>query len=235
MESEVAENLNRATDSGSRKSRIPLALKCGFTAFMAVLVPVYWTKYGPTNFLYFCDLALFFTLAAVWLESSLFASMAAVGIILPQLVLWCGDFALHLVGIKFTGMTEYMFNARSPLYLRGLSFFHGWLPFLLLFLVARLGYDRRAALAWVGVAWSAMLFSYFFLPPAGASLPNPLTPVNVDYVYGISDAAPQTWMPGWAWLMLVMVALPVVIVFPTHVALKRIWGNPKATNQPRWR
>ena len=40
-------------------SRVPLGLKLAYTAFMAVLVPVYWRYYGPTNFLYFCDVALF--------------------------------------------------------------------------------------------------------------------------------------------------------------------------------
>jgi hypothetical protein len=44
-------------------NRLPLALKLVYTAFMAVLVPVYWHYYGPTNFLYFCDVALFLTAA----------------------------------------------------------------------------------------------------------------------------------------------------------------------------
>ena len=39
-----------------------------------VLVPYYWRAYGPTNFLYFCDVALFLTLGAVWLESPLLAT-----------------------------------------------------------------------------------------------------------------------------------------------------------------
>jgi hypothetical protein len=211
--------------------RVPLAVKLAFTGFMAVLVPVYWSKYGPTNFLYFCDLALFLTLAAVWLENKLFASMAAVGIVLPQLVLWCGDFAAHFVGVKFTGMTDYMFDANRPLFLRGLSFFHGWLPFLLLFIVARLGYDRRAALAWTVLAWSAMLFSYFFLPAPGAKLANPLAPVNVDYVHGFSDAAAQTWLPGWAWLVCLLVGFPLLIIFPTHFVLQKLWGRRQAVPQ----
>ena len=45
--------------------RLPLWLKLAYTAFVAVLVPWYWKLYGPTNFLYFCDFSLFFTLAAV--------------------------------------------------------------------------------------------------------------------------------------------------------------------------
>ena len=52
---------------------------------MAVLVPVYWYYYGPTNFLYFCDVALFLTLAGIWLESPLLVSMCAVGIVAPQI------------------------------------------------------------------------------------------------------------------------------------------------------
>lgn len=136
-------------------ARIPLWLKIAFTAFMAVLAPVYWSKYGPTNFLYFCDLALFVTLAAMWLENQLLASMAAVGIILPQM-LWCVDFAVRACGGHLTGMTDYMFDPGHPLFLRALSFFHGWLPFLLLFLVIRLGYDRRALAGWTATAWTVM-------------------------------------------------------------------------------
>ena len=45
--------------------RIPLWLKIAYTAFLAVMVPVYWANYGPTNFLYFCDVALLLTLVGV--------------------------------------------------------------------------------------------------------------------------------------------------------------------------
>lgn len=232
---QTLENKNLNLDLNARPAaparRIPLLIKLAFTAFMAVLVPVYWTKYGPTNFLYFCDLALFLTLAAVWLENRLLASMAAVGIIFPQIVLWCGDFAAHLIGIKFIGMTDYMFDAHRPLFLRGLSFFHGWLPFLLLFIVARLGYDRRALLAWTGVAWSAILVSFAFLPAPGTRLANPLAPVNVDYVYGFSDTAVQTWMPEWAWLAFLIVALPVVIFIPTHLLLRKFFSQAPASTR----
>mgnify|MGYP003348486691 CR=1 FL=1 len=85
-------------ETQSATGRVPLAVKLGYTAFMAVLVPVYWANYGPTNFLYFCDIALFLTLAAVWMESALLAGMAAVGIIAPQM-LWCADFVGNLAGI----------------------------------------------------------------------------------------------------------------------------------------
>ena len=60
--------------------RIPLWLKLAYTAFMAVLVPVYLHNYGPTNFLYFCDVSLIISLVGIWLESPLLVSTCAVGI-----------------------------------------------------------------------------------------------------------------------------------------------------------
>src|SRR3954463_11176948 len=99
--------------------RIPLWLKCAYTAFFAVLVPYYWHAYGPTNFLFFCDMSLFFTLGAIWLESPLLASMPAVGILLPQ-SLWMLDLVAELLGVRLTGMTGYMFHDGIPLFTRGL-------------------------------------------------------------------------------------------------------------------
>ena len=91
------------------RPRLPLLVKLAYTAFMAVLIPVYLRNYGPTNFLYFCDVALLLTLAGVWLESGLLISMAAVGILIPQ-AFWVVDFTVRLTGHSFTGMTDYMFE-----------------------------------------------------------------------------------------------------------------------------
>lgn len=208
-------------DTHPAPRRLLLAVKLGYTAFMAVLVPVYWANYGPTNFLYFCDVALFLTLAAVWLESALLASMAAVGIVLPQLI-WVADFAAGLTGVKLLGMTAYMFDAKRSLFLRGLSLFHGWLPFLLLFLVRRLGYDRRALPAWWALAWALLVFCYCCMP---GPMPNAIVPVNINYVHGMSDDAAQTWMPPLAWLATLMAGLPAVLYWPTHLALKKFAGR----------
>lgn len=200
--------------------RIPLAAKLAFTLFMAVLVPFYLKAYGPTNFLYFCDVAMFLTLAAVWTESPLLASIPAVGIVVPQ-TLWVLDFAAGLFGSHPIGMTDYMFRDSIPLFARGLSLFHGWLPFLLLWLVARLGYDRRALPCWLGLGWTLMLISYFFMPGPPAPPGDPNLPVNINYVFGPSDAAPQTWMRPPAYLLVMMVTLPLLLWLPAHFALSR--------------
>jgi hypothetical protein len=198
-------------------------LKLAFTVFMAVLVPVYGYHYGPTNFLYFCDVALFLTLVGLWREDRLLLSMAAVGIVLPQLV-WCVDLGFELAGGKLTGMTAYMMDEARPLYLRSLSLFHGWLPWLLLFAVARVGYDRRALVAWVALAIVLCGVSFLFLPPAGAELTDPALPRNVNYVFGLDDGKPQTWLSPVSYLVVWLAALVALVHVPTHWLLKRLFA-----------
>lgn len=210
--------------AADRPQRIALWLKLAYTAFMAVLVPVYWTSYGPANFLYFCDMALILTLIGVWREDALLISMPAVGILAPQ-ILWITDYILNFGGIHLTGMTDYMFDAKKPMFLRGLSLFHGWLPILLVYLVARVGYDKRAFLGWGAVAWAAMFVAYFFLPGPSPDAGNAV--VNVNYVFGMSDTAAQTWMPGWMWFCGLLIAVPVLLALPMHVVLKRVMPAAK--------
>jgi len=204
-------------------NKLPLAVKLGFTVFMLVLVPYYWHEYGPTNFIYFCDVALFLCLLAVWTERSLLASMAAVGILLPQ-VLWQIDFLGAMVGMPVTGMTGYMFDPSISLFARSLSFFHFWLPILLVYLVAKLGYDRRALVGWTLIAWVLMLVSYFLLPAPGDLLAYDSQPHNVNYVYGPSGDERQTWMPASAWLASLLIGLPLAVYLPTHLLLAKWKG-----------
>jgi hypothetical protein len=213
------------------RPRIPLWLKSIYTAFVCVLVPVYWRDYGPTNFLYFCDMAVFFTLAAVWTENGLWASMPAVGILAPQ-SLWIADFIGQSVGLPVAGLTTYMFDEKIPLFTRGLSFFHFWLPILLVWLVWRLRYDRRAFAAWTGTAWVLMLVGFFLIPPPPAPPDNPNLPVNINYVYGLGSDKPQEWMPPLGYLGLMLVGLPVVIFLPTHLVLARLF-RPSSPVAPR--
>jgi hypothetical protein len=193
-------------------NRVPLWLKFAYTAFMIVLVPVYWYYYGPTNFLYFCDVAILLTLVGIWIESPLLISMCAVGILAPQ-ALWVLDFLLNIVGVPLTGMTDYMFKRENSLFLRGLSLFHGWLPFLLAYLVWQYGYDKRGFPAWT-----------VLMPPPH---PNPgLTPVNINYVWGTSDNVAQTFVHPYVWLGGMMIGLPLILFWPVHLLLSRYAPKP---------
>lgn len=202
--------------------RISLWVKLPFTAFVAVLVPFYWIEYGPSNFLYFCDLALLITVPALWLESPLLASAPTVGILLPQL-LWMADFVGECVGIHITGMTTYMFQFHDAVtfFTRALSFFHFWLPILLVWLVSRLGYDRRAFVVWTALAWVVLAICYFCMP--GPDLNDGgILPININYVYGFSSKEPQPWMDSNLYFVLFTAFLTVGIFWPTHLLLRAI-------------
>jgi hypothetical protein len=205
------------------RPRIPLSLKLAFTAYMTVLVPVYLYYYGPTNFLYICDVAMILTLIAIWPENALLISMGCVGISVLQAA-WVVDLILNLKGISLTGITDYMLIADHSLFLRLLSLYHAWLPFLLVYLVWKTGYDRRAFWWWTVLFWGLLLVCFFLMPPP---MPNPgLTPVNINYVWGTSDYAAQAWVPPYVWLAGLMIGLPLLVFAPTHFVLSRT--APKA-------
>ena len=207
------------------KHRIPLAAKVAGTAFLAMLVPIYVHTYGPTNFLWFCDAALILTVAGMWLESPLLISMCAVGILLPQ-CLWLVDFGVNLLGFHFLNLTGYMFDHRISLFTRSLSLFHGWLPLLLVWLLFRLGYDKRALSAWSGLAAGLVLVCYFFTPPAGAHLASANIPININYLYGFNDQQTQHWVNQNLYVILWLGVLWLVAFLPTHLALRKIFAAP---------
>jgi hypothetical protein len=208
-----------------QKRKIPLAAKVAGAAFLAVLLPVYLHTYGPANFLWFCDAALILTVAGMWLESPLLISMCAVGILLPQ-CLWLADFGSNLLGFHFLNLTSYMFDPHLPLFTRGLSLFHGWLPLLLVWLLFRLGYDKRALPAWTVLAATLGFVCYFFTPPAGAHLANANVPININYLYGFNDQQPQHWVNENFYVVLWLVVLWLVAFLPTHLALRKIFAAP---------
>jgi len=204
------------------RNNIPLAAKLAGTVFLGMLVPIYLHTYGPTNFLWFCDAALLLTVAGMWLESPLLISMCAVGILLPQ-GLWLADFGSRLLGFHLLGLTGYMFDPRLPLFTRGLSLFHGWLPVLLVWLLFRLGYDKRALAAWTGLAAGLGFVCYFLTPAAGAHPANPNLPININYLYGFNDQQPQTWINQNLYVVLWLGVLWLVAFLPTHLALRRLF------------
>jgi hypothetical protein len=206
--------------------RIPTWVKLAYSAFVAIVVPSYWVTYSPWNFLYFCDIALLVTTVAIWIESRLLVGMQAVAITIPQL-LWVVDFLFRLIaGVHITGVTGYMLDSSIPLFLRALSLFHGWLPFFLLWLLSRLGYNRRALGLQSVVAIMVFLISYLFAPAPPPSASHPNWAVNINYVYGLGDKHPQTIMAPWLWLLFLMAVTVIAIYLPTHFVLRRVFEAP---------
>src|SRR5512134_3359619 len=126
-----------------------------FAVLVAVVVPTYFVKYGPANFLWFSDIGLFGICAALWLEEPLLGSMMALAVLLPETV-WLVSFLTGAIGKErgVTTLAAYMFDIRIPFFLRALSgAFHLALPPGALWLVYRYGYDDRALIAQTMLAW----------------------------------------------------------------------------------
>jgi hypothetical protein len=191
-----------------------LAGKSLYTLFCAILIPFYWHAYGPANFLYFCDIALLATLIALWTHSRLLISMQALAILLGQ-TLWIFDFLARITfGKAPLGLAAYMFDPGIPPFVRALSSFHLWLPFLLIYLLWKWGYDRRALVYQTLVGWMTLLICYFALPASS----------NIDYVRGLGKT-PQELMPPLLWLAMLIILFPTLVYFPTHLALSRLFGR----------
>lgn len=189
---------------------LAVAIKIAHTAFVCVLVPVYWHYYGPSNFLWFSDIAILSSVVALWTKSRLLASTQALSVTALELF-WTVDFLTRLIfGVQLLGLSGYMFDSTRPLGLRGLSLFHLWLPWLLIWMVYRFRYDRRALAIQTLACWIVLPISYFISTPQE----------NINWTYGLADH-PQTTLPPAIYLLLLMAAIPVLVYVPTHFAFRR--------------
>lgn len=182
----------------ARAGRVPLGVKLAYTAWMIVWVPLYWRENGPSNFLWICDFANFALFVALWWESALLASAQLAGVLFIQAV-WAVDFFGRLLfGVHPVGGTEYMFDAASPLWLRGLSLFHLWSVPLLVWLVRRLGHDPRG--------WRLQTAVAAILLPVSAVVGTPEQNLNWMHApFGVE----QSLLPP---LVFAFVAVPIVAI-----------------------
>lgn len=198
---------------------IPCGFKWTYLAFVLVLVPVYAVEHGWLNFLWFSNVALLGGLLAAWLESRRIASMMLVAVVLLELG-WVLDFALSMVfwGWAPLGIVHYMFNPEIPLFVRLLSLYHLPLPFVLIWLMWRLGYDPTAWRYMVVLGLGVLLLTFAFATPER----------NVNWVLG-PGGQEQEWMHPAAWLMVVM-AFCVAVWWLTHRLL--VWLLPSRRIAP---
>lgn len=194
--------------------RIPLWLKAGYSAWVAVWIPSYLAHYGPSAFLWFCDIGNLMMVPALWLESALLVSWVAVSVLLVQLM-WTLDFLGGLLlQVHPIGGSEYMWDPRIPLGIRLLSLFHVAMPPLLIVALRRLGYDRRAFLAQTLTAFAVLPVCFIFTDPRQ----------NFNWVFGLWR--PQSALPGGLFLLAAMAGYPLVLYLPGHLLLSRLCRRP---------
>jgi hypothetical protein len=202
-----------AVPRGKEQAVIPIWLKIIYTLFVCLLVPIYWRQYGPANFLWFSDIALLMLVPALWFESPLLISMMALAVVLPELAWNIDYFARLATGVSLIGLTSYMFDARIPLFIRGLSLFHVVLPLLLIWLLHRLGYDSRAFFWQTLVAAVVLPLSYCF----GTARDN------VNWVYGFGEK-PQTMLPAPLFVICLLLMFSLAVYLPMHLLFDRVFG-----------
>ena len=188
---------------------LPLWTKIAYTIFLAVIVPAYWVKNGLANFLWFSDIALLATGAALWLESGLLASAMLIGVLLPELVWNVSYFGRLLTGADITSLADYMFDGRKSRVMRALSLLlHVVMPAALVWMIARLGYDSRALLVQTALAWVVLPVTYAATDPAK----------NINWVFGFGHPPRRRFSPKVHLLML-MLGFPLLVYLPTHLLL----------------
>lgn len=190
---------------------IPEWFKIVYALGVLAFIVVYWRRYGPSNFLWFSDVALIGAVPAMWLESGLLAGVLACMVLLPEL-LWNVDYGLRLLlRRRITGLTEYMFDPAIPRWLRAVSLFHVPLPLVLIWLVAAYGYPEDSLAAAAGCGAVVLALSFWFSS----------TEKNINWVFGLGRI--QDRLPRPVYVGLLYLGFVLFVFVPTHWVLLRFF------------
>jgi len=169
---------------------------------------------GPWNLLWICDLANIIILVAIWRENALLFSSQLVAVLLVD-VLWTIDVVGKVIlGEHLIGGTEYMFMAEIPAFARGLSLFHVFVPALLLWMVIKLGYDRRGYYLQMILTWFLIPFTYVLSPAER----------NINWVHQ-PFGKPQDIVDPRLYVAFLMIAYPLVVYLPSHLFALNLFGS----------
>lgn len=205
----------------NRQTRLlPLWLKVGYTIWLTLWLPAYVATHAPVEFLWFCHVGNVVILFGLWFEDSLLISWQAVSLLILQ-SLWTIDFfGRLLLGVHLFGGTAYMFRENYPLQQWLLSAYHIPYPFLLGYMLWKVGYDRRAIHLQI-IATVVVLLLSFFMDRSATW--------NVNWVYGLF-AKRQHWANDYVHLVLCMIGYSLVVYVPSHLLLR--WLAPPRRDRP---
>ena len=191
----------------------------GWLRYVALLILIlwfaaYWHVWGPANFLHLCDIAVILTCIGIDINSAFdFQSSRLLG---PHRYRWqLLDVAARLVfGRHLIGGTEYLFDATTPLWARLLSLFHVVLPIILLWSLARLGYDRRAWKLQSAILLPVLIASRFVTPDQNLNFA-----VRDPFLH-------RSYGPAPTHLAITFLFLVFVVYFPSNLLFSRVFSPP---------
>jgi hypothetical protein len=183
-------------------------------AWLILWVPVYSHYWGLETFLQLCDTALVLGCLGLFSGNALLISSQAVATPIIGLV-WAFDVAWRFfLDRHLIGGTEYMWDARFPIWARLPSFFHVVLPIVLIWALRRVGYHRRAWLAQSGVFALLLLASRFIKPERNMN-------------YAVRDALFHRSLGPAPLHLMIIFAVTVLLLFgPAHLAFLRAFPPP---------
>jgi hypothetical protein len=182
--------------------------------WLAVWFAAYWHAWGPANFLHLCDIAVILACIGLWTDNALLISSQAVSSVLIDLV-WTLDAAARLIfGRHLIGGTEYLFDSTTPLWARLLSLFHIVLPFILLWSLSRLGYDRRGWKLQCAILLPVLIASRYVTPDQNLNFA-----VKDPFLH-------RSYGPAPTHLFITFLFLVFVVYFPTHLLFSRVFPPP---------
>jgi hypothetical protein len=200
----------------SHSKSFPTWIRWSALAWLLVWIPAYWHTWGVANFLHLCDIAVVLTCLGLWSNSPLLLSSQAVSSLLIDTA-WVVDAATRfLTGRHWIGGTEYLFDSSFPLWVRLLSLFHVVMPFLLLWALYRVGYDRRGCVVQCAIAIPVVVFARLAATPK----------TNINFVYA-DPFFHRLWGPWPLHIMAVLAFLMLVVYLPTHLLLSRLFPSPR--------
>jgi hypothetical protein len=200
-------------------TKFPLWLRCAALAWLAVWFPAYWHTWGAANFLYLCDIAVILTCIGLASNNMLLISSQAVSALLVDIA-WTLDAGFRFfVGRQLFGRTEYLFDARYPLWIRLLTLYHLILPPLLLWALYRAGYDRRGWALQSAIALPIFIASRFTTPAE-----------NMNFAFS-DPFFHRSWGPAPVHIAITFLFMVFVVYLPTHLLLKHFFPPAMPTAQ----
>lgn len=183
--------------------------------WLVVWIPVYWRYWGWPTFLLLCDVSVVIACLGLFSGDALLISTQAVATP-PVGLFWALDIgARFFLGRHLIGGTEYMWDARFPLWTRLASFFHLALPILLIWALRRVGYDRRALPVQSGIAAALLAASRLVAPER-----------NLNFAF-LAPILHRSIGPTPVHLSIIFLGLVVLLYGPMHLALARWFPAPQ--------
>lgn len=192
-------------------SVFPRWLKLLYSAFFFITLYVNVSHYGPSNFLWLCHFALVLLFFGMLFEKKIILSMMALTSI-PFYISWAFLFFIDLFSEISFESVAYMFDSSLPILLRGISLFHIVLPFFIIYILSKIGYDSKAFYYQSIVGLIILLLTYLDSPK-----------MNINWIHGIGT--PQNIIHPLLYLVFLIFGLIFLVYFPTHLILKYFFSE----------